>query len=91
MVPWYFEDFSPGRGTLKPRAALDSDAARVELSGAWAFRFSPKLQNESDGLEQPQFDDTGWDRLDVPSHRQLRGYGIPEHPVPDSGGSAVRA
>ena len=79
MVPRYFEDFSPGRGTLKPRAALDSDAARVELSGAWAFRYSPKLQSESDGFEQPQFDDTGWDRLEVPSHWQLCGYGRPAY------------
>jgi len=51
----------------------------VQLGGKWAFRFSPTLQYESDGFEQVQFDDAEWDRLEVPSHWQLRGYGQPAY------------
>ena len=75
----YFEDLSPGQGSMRPRAALDADAARLDLSGAWAFRFSPMLLVESDGFEETGFDDSGWARLEVPSHWQLQGYGQPAY------------
>lgn len=79
MSPRYFEDFSPGYGKDAPRAALDSDAPRLELNGDWAFRFSATVLDEPDGFEQPRFDDTGWDRLPVPAHWQLHGYGNPQY------------
>jgi beta-galactosidase len=75
----YFEDFSPGCGAAPARAALASDAARLDLSGQWRFRFSPVLLEEPDGFESPDFDDAHWDRLAVPSHWQLRGYGKPAY------------
>lgn len=75
----YFEDYSPGYGALRPRAVLDSDAARLDLCGRWAFRYSSRLLAESDGFEQPGFDDTAWDRIPVPSHWQLNGYGRPAY------------
>jgi beta-galactosidase len=46
-----FESFAPGRGRLTPRSALDSEAPRIDLDGAWAFRFSPALRPEPDGFE----------------------------------------
>lgn len=79
MSPRYFEDVSAGRGAAPARAALRSDAARLDLSGEWAFRFSPIAIAEPDGFEQPDFDDAGWDRLPVPSHWQLHGYGHPAY------------
>ncbi len=79
MTVRYFEDYSPGRGTLPPRAAFDSDAARLDLNGAWAFRYSPILVTEPGGFEEPGFDDSGWDRIEVPSHWQLHGYGRPAY------------
>jgi len=78
MSTRYFESFAPGRARLTPRSALDSDAPRIDLDGAWAFRFSPTLWPEPDGFEDPEFDDGSWDRLPVPSHWQLHGY---ERPV----------
>ncbi|TDC57897.1 DUF4981 domain-containing protein [Micromonospora sp. KC207] len=83
----YFEDFSPGYGRLAPRAVLTSDAARLDLSGDWAFRYSATGLDEPDGFELPGFDDAGWDRLAVPSHWQLHGYGKPvylniSYPIP---------
>ncbi|MFG3409471.1 hypothetical protein [Streptomyces sp. NPDC048142] len=83
----YFEDYAPGRGRAASRAALDSDAPRIDLNGDWAIRFSPALRPETDGFEAPDFDDGSWDSLRVPSHWQLRGYGRPvyvntAYPVP---------
>jgi beta-galactosidase len=83
----YFESFTPGRGRLTPRSAFDSDAPRIDLDGAWAFRFSPTLRPEPDGFADPEFDDGSWDRLPVPSHWQLHGYGRPvylniSYPIP---------
>src|SRR5918999_1019926 len=83
----YFEDFSPGYGRLAPRAALTSDAARLDLNGDWAFRHSATGLDEPDGFELPGFDDAGWDRLAVPSHWQLHRYGKPmylnvPYPIP---------
>jgi len=87
MTLRYFEDFSPGHGAAVPRAAFDSDATRLDLSGAWVFRYSPTLVAESDGFERPEFDDAHWDRIAVPSHWQRKGYGQPlylniAYPIP---------
>src|ERR1051325_8439575 len=71
----YFEDFSPGYGAAAPRAAFTTDAARLDLSGQWAFRFSPTLRAEPDGFESADYEDAHWNRLAVPSHWQLQGYG----------------
>ncbi|MEQ4724441.1 glycoside hydrolase family 2 TIM barrel-domain containing protein [Nonomuraea sp. B19D2] len=75
----YLEDFSPGYGKLAPRAVLASDAPRLDLNGDWAFRFSPIGLGEPDGFPCPDFDDEEWDRLAVPSHWQLHGYGKPAY------------
>lgn len=87
MPARYFEDFGPGHGKVAPRAALDSDAPRLDLNGDWAFRFSETGLDEPDGFEQPGFDDADWDRLPVPSHWQLHGHGKPvylniAYPIP---------
>ena len=79
MALRYFEDFSPGSGAVAPRAAFDSDAARLDLNGEWGFRYSPTLVTEPDGFEEPEFDDAQWDRIAVPSHWQRKGYGQPAY------------
>ena len=84
----YFEDYSPGYGALPARAALRSDAERIDLSGDdWAFRLAAIAAVETDGFQEAGFDDTTWDRLPVPSHWQLHGYGKPaylniDYPIP---------
>ncbi|MEV5148480.1 glycoside hydrolase family 2 TIM barrel-domain containing protein [Streptomyces sp. NPDC052727] len=83
----YFEEYSPGRGAVTARAALRSDADRMDLSGEWAFRLASSAAVETDGFEGPEFDDAVWDRLPVPSHWQLHGYGRPaylniNYPIP---------
>jgi beta-galactosidase len=74
----YWEDVTPGTAARPPRAWLRSDAPRIELGGEWAFRLSPRADAPAD-FAAPGFDDAGWDRLPVPSHWQLHGYGAPAY------------
>jgi beta-galactosidase len=67
-----------GAGALPPRAWSRTDAPFLELSGEWRFRLSPRADAD-DGFAGPAFDDSGWDRLPVPSHWQLHGYGAPAY------------
>lgn len=79
-------------GAVRPRAALHSDATRVELNGDWAFRLSPSLD------AVPDWTDAGddWARLHVPGHWQLQGWGAPaytnvRYPFPLDGPRPPRA
>ena len=74
----YHEDPGPGEGLRPARAWLLSDAPRLSLNGSWAFRLSPRADAPADFAER-DFDDSGWDRLPVPSHWQLHGYGAPAY------------
>src|SRR4051794_23842564 len=74
----YLEDVSPGAGVRPARAWLRSDAPRIPLSGDWAFRLSERADAPAD-FAAPEFDDSGWATLPVPSHWQLHGYGAPAY------------
>ncbi|OLF11554.1 beta-galactosidase [Actinophytocola xinjiangensis] len=74
----YYADHQPTSGLRAPRAALDSDAPRLDLGGDWRFRLLP----EADGpveFATPAYDDTGWDTLPVPAHWPLHGHGAPAY------------
>jgi beta-galactosidase len=73
----YYEDARPGSGLLAPRATRASDAPVLSLDGAWRFRWYPHAEGSGAGFADPRFDDSGWDRLPVPAHWQLHGYGAP--------------
>ncbi|MBL7008165.1 MAG: beta-galactosidase, partial [Planctomycetes bacterium] len=45
------------------------------LNGDWRFHWAPRPAERPAGFEAPDFDDSGWDTIDVPSCWQLRGYG----------------
>jgi len=68
--PRWYEGHAPSRGVLPARAALRSDAPRVDLSGGWRFRWSPRADVE-ESFAQPAFDDAAWDVISVPGHWQL--------------------
>ncbi|MFC7327150.1 glycoside hydrolase family 2 TIM barrel-domain containing protein [Marinactinospora rubrisoli] len=75
----YHVDPGPGAGALPPRASERSDAPSLPLDGDWRFRWSPVLPDGTGGFELPDHDDGAWDRLAVPSHWQLHGYGAPAY------------
>ncbi len=74
----YFEERSPGEGVRSARAFLRSDAPSLSLNGQWAFRYSERADGPADFVDR-DYDDGGWDRLPVPSHWQLHGYGAPAY------------
>ncbi|MGW1024198.1 glycoside hydrolase family 2 TIM barrel-domain containing protein [Streptomyces sp. NPDC002577] len=74
----YVESFSPGHGRTAPRAAFSSDAATVDLTGPWRFHLAPDLPRTTEGFEKPDYDDSGWDTLPVPSLWQMQG--LPDEP-----------
>lgn len=74
----YYEEMAPDGSALAPRAWFASDAPTRSLNGPWAFRWSPRADAPLDFVTE-EFDDSGWDRLPVPSHWQLHGYGAPAY------------
>ncbi|GAB2824024.1 glycoside hydrolase family 2 TIM barrel-domain containing protein [Streptomyces daliensis] len=74
MSTTYYEDVSPGSGTLAPRAwSAASDAHRLSLNGSWHFRFSPTAEGFGTGFVHDDYDSSGWDRTAVPGHWVLQG------------------
>lgn len=49
------------------------------LNGEWSFSFSETPEASEQGFEMPDFDDTEWDRIPVPSSWQMLGYGKPHY------------
>ncbi|NSC25142.1 DUF4981 domain-containing protein [Streptomyces albus subsp. chlorinus] len=77
----YYEDVSPGTGCLPPRAwAPGSDARRLALTGtAWKFRLSSAAETHTAAFAEPDYDDSQWAELPVPSHWVLHGHGSPAY------------
>ncbi|MBC7724226.1 MAG: DUF4981 domain-containing protein [Burkholderiaceae bacterium] len=79
----YYEDFTPGSGALDPaRSWLDSSSRTLVLDGPWRFRLSPSPVGLDESVAAPDFDDSGWDTIPVPSHWVLEGhgaYGLPQY------------
>ncbi|MGK5631712.1 glycoside hydrolase family 2 TIM barrel-domain containing protein [Streptomyces sp. URMC 123] len=80
----YYEDVSPGRGVLPPRAwYASSDARRLSLNGVWRFRLSPTATAHDDSFARtdydPGYDAPGWGELPVPAHWVLHGHGRPAY------------
>ena len=73
----YLDDFSPGSGLrIRPRAWLPTDAPTLSLNGAWKFRWSPAAAGLDDAAADPDFDDSAWDTIPVPSHWVLPGTSV---------------
>lgn len=72
----------PPPGEL-PTGAGAGDPARSpwcrSLNGVWAFRYHAAPALADPAFAAPDFDDTAWDRLPVPAHWQLHGYGHPHY------------
>ncbi|MEV6209517.1 glycoside hydrolase family 2 TIM barrel-domain containing protein [Kitasatospora sp. NPDC051914] len=79
----YVDDRSPGTGRLRPRAAFTSDLPVIALDGDWRFRLASGLDDLTGDLAAPDFDDTAWDLLAVPSCWQMTGLpGEPRYGAP---------
>lgn len=69
-----------------------SSAYFKSLNGKWNFCYADDFRNLPKGFENPDFDDSSWDSIDVPANWEINGYGTPIYinsPFewsPDSGG-----
>jgi beta-galactosidase len=75
----YLTDFARPAGTLPPRAHLSSGAPSMLLDGRWRFHLSPAVAAAPPGFWRSEFDDAGWDEIDVPSSWPMHGYGRPAY------------
>lgn len=77
----------PARASFVPygaeESALSYDRGSSDrfmlLNGEWAFHYAGRPEEVPASFYMPEFDDSGWDRLVVPSHWQLHGYGAPHY------------
>lgn len=49
----------------------------IMLNGHWKFHFSADVSEKPDDFFNPDYDDSQWDMIEVPSNWQLKGYDIP--------------
>lgn len=59
LIPWH--------GPVAPRAHLHTDAPTLDLSGTWRFQLVDSPHDTPAGFPDPQFDDTDFVDLAVPS------------------------
>jgi beta-galactosidase len=81
----YVESFQPGAGFAPARAWQARGTHQLSLDGSWKFRLCAGLGDLTPGFEAPDFDDSGFDDIAVPSMWQLAGapgalrYGAPAY------------
>lgn len=61
------DDPGPGLGGLPPTATLRTDARVIDLSGQWRFRWARSAVDAQARVEHPEFDDSDWGTIAVPS------------------------
>lgn len=52
---------------------------RKLLNGTWKINWVGEPSLRPAGFERPDFDDGGWDSIDVPSCIEMRGFGVPHY------------
>jgi beta-galactosidase len=75
----------PGRATLVPFADAESARRRSSdespyyrsLNGIWRFRLANKPETADPAFVHPDYDDSAWDALEVPSCWTMLGYDRP--------------
>lgn len=50
-----------------------------QLSGTWKFCYAASPEQAPAACWMPQYDDSDWDEIPVPSNWQMHGYGKPEY------------
>lgn len=77
----------PARAALTPYASEQDAISRVAeaspwvqlLNGVWKFNYTERVELTPDNFFDPNFDDSAWDELPVPSNWQMQGYGHPHY------------
>ena len=60
--------------------ALDFETPyRMSLNGNWKFHWCGSPEQRPRDFWKPEFDDSKWGEIDVPSCVEMRGYGVPQY------------
>ncbi len=62
---------------LNEIAASKDSKYKLSLNGTWDFNWVPGGSTVPEGFYMPEYDTSGWDKTEVPSVWQLKGYGKP--------------
>ncbi len=55
----------------------DQSSLYQSLNGDWQFKWVAKPSEASEDFQNTDFDASSWDKIDVPSNWEMRGYGTP--------------
>ena len=84
----------PARASFSPAVGGNCPCeSSASLGGDWLFHFDPSPEAAPQGFEAPDFDDSEWDTIPVPSNWQMEGHGHPwytnvQYPIPRAAASA---
>ncbi len=57
--------------------AGEPSARMASLNGDWKFRWAPSPADRVKEFWRPEFDDSAWGTIPVPSNVEVQGYGVP--------------
>lgn len=80
VIPEWMDPAVVARGREAMHVPLGNAENTRSLDGAWRFRWAPTPADAPSGFEAPDFDDSQWETIPVPSNWQLVGTG---HDVPN--------
>lgn len=61
----------------RDRVEYGKSKYKLSLNGKWKFMWQMGVENQPQDFFCPDFDDSGWDTVNVPSVWQMQGYGKP--------------
>lgn len=60
-----------------PRALEGNYGDWISLNGDWKFSYAPSIPQSPAHCWSPEFDDSDWTTISVPSNWEIKGFGIP--------------
>lgn len=73
----YHASFHSYHSVEQALTADNTASAAISLDGAWRFHWSQSPVGAPEGFETPDYDDSSWSTIEVPSNWELQGYGKP--------------
>ena len=69
--------YAIGSGKVEPHSYVLPDGYVKSLDGLWKFHWNVNPDRRPEGFQDPAYDVTGWDEIEVPGNWERQGYGYP--------------
>lgn len=63
--------------SLKSIKNQQNSTRQISLDGEWDFHWVPRPADRPEGFEDPDYSTLSWNKINVPGHWELQGYGVP--------------